>query len=96
MKLSLEEVEHIAWLARLDLTEAEKRQYAEQLSEILDYAARLNELDTGTIPPTSRVLDQPLRLREDYARLGLPRQVMLENAPETQDEQFKVPPVFGE
>lgn len=96
MKLSLEEVEHIAWLARLDLTEAEKRQYAEQLSEILDYAARLNELDTGTIPPTSRVFDQPLRLREDHARLGLPRQVMLENAPETQDEQFKVPPVFGE
>ena len=95
MKLSLEEVEHIAWLARLELTDEEKNQYADQLSDILDYASRLNELDTDTIPPTSRVLDQTLRLREDHARPGLPPEKILENAPQTQDEQFKVPPVLG-
>jgi len=95
MKLSLEEVEHIAWLARLELTDEEKNQYADQLSDILDYASRLNELDTDTIPPTARVLDQALRLREDQARPGLPPEKILENAPQTQDEQFKVPPVLG-
>jgi len=96
MKLSLEEVEHIAGLARLNLTDQEKRQYTEQLSDILAYAARLNEINTDDIPPTARVLDQTLRLREDHARPGLPRQVILKNAPETQDEQFKVPPVLRE
>lgn len=96
MKLSLQEVEHIAWLARLNLTDQEKRQYAEQLSDILEYAARLNELDTSIIPPTSRVLDQTLRLREDLPRPGLPLLKTLENAPETRSDQFKVPPVLGE
>lgn len=95
MKLSIEEVEHIAWLARLELTDEEKRHYAEQLSDILDYAARLNQLDTDNIPPTSRVLAQALRLRQDQPRPSLSRQVILENAHDVQDDQFKVPPVLG-
>lgn len=95
MKLSIKEVEHIAALARLELTEDEKRRYAEQLSEILDYAERLDELDTADIPPTASVLESELRLREDQPRPGLTRQALLRNAPETEDGQFKGPPVFG-
>mgnify|MGYP001041918406 CR=1 FL=1 len=96
MKLSIQEVEHIADLARLQLTEAEKQQYAAQLSDILDYAEKLEELDTEHIPPTASVLVVPLRLRKDQARPGLSQEEVLRNAKGTQDGQFKVPPVFGE
>lgn len=95
MKLSIKEVEHIAWLARLDLTEEEKQLYAEQLSEILDYAARLDDIDTTHILPTASVLIESQPLREDEPRPGLSRDDLLKNAPETRDGQFKVPPVLG-
>jgi len=96
MRLSYEEVEHIAELARLNLTDDEKRKFAEQLSDILDYASRLDSLDTSHIPPTASVLDIYLRLREDESQPGLSRDQVLENAPATKENQFKVPPVFGE
>jgi len=95
MKLSIEQVQHIADLARLKLTEAEIQRYTEQLSDILDYVAHLEELNTDHIPPTASVLDMSLRLREDQARPGLPQEDTLGNAAETQDGQFKVPPVLG-
>jgi aspartyl-tRNA(Asn)/glutamyl-tRNA(Gln) amidotransferase subunit C len=95
MRLTREEVEHIAALARLALTDAEKQQYAEQLSDILDYAAILEAIETDHIPPTASVLDMALRLREDEARPGLTRDVLLSNASKTRDGQFKVPPVLG-
>lgn len=95
MKLSIEEVEHIAALARLELSDAEKQRYAEQLSDILDYFARLEELDTDQISPTASVLDIHLRLREDISRPGLPHNDVLRNSAENEEEQFKVPPVFG-
>lgn len=96
MRLSIDEVEHIAELARLNLSEDEKHKFAGQLSDILDYAARLDSLDTSHIPPTASVLDTTLRLREDEVQPGLSRDQALQNAPETQENQFKVPPVFGE
>ena len=96
MRLSIQEVEHIAELARLALTEEEKRKFTGQLSDILDYASRLDSLDTSHIPPTASVLDIYLRLREDEVRPGLSQSKVLQNAPETKDSQFKVPPVFGE
>lgn len=96
MKLTLAEVEHIAALARLKLTDAEKNRFAKQLSDILEYAARLGELDTEKIPPTARVLDAQLPLREDISHPGLPRDEILKNAPKIKEGQFKVPPVFGE
>lgn len=95
MKLSLAEVEHIADLARLKLSEQEKLRFAEQLSDILEYASRLDALDTNSIPPTNCVLEMELRLRKDVAQPGLSSDEALKNAAEIKDQQFKVPPVFG-
>ena len=94
MKLPLEEVEHIAELARIKLTDAEMARYAEQLSEILDYAARLQSVDTSGISPTARVITADNVLREDKARPGLSQQELLGNAPETEKGQFRVPPIL--
>ena len=94
MKLTLEEVEHIAELARLQLTEAEKSRYREQLSDILDYAARLQTLDTSGIPPTSSVLPERSVLRSDEPRPGLSLVELLRNAPAVDKNQFRVPPVL--
>jgi len=94
MKLTLDEVEHIAELARLRLSEDEKARYREQLSEILDYAARLQAVDTSGISPTSSVLPARSVLRKDEPRPGLSLEEVLRNAPETEKSQFRVPPVL--
>ncbi len=94
MTLTLAEVEHIAELARLALTAEEKELYREQLSDILDYAARLQSLDTANIPPTSSVLPNRSVLRPDRARPGLSPQDLLRNAPQAEESQFRVPPVL--
>ncbi|HNS06922.1 MAG TPA: Asp-tRNA(Asn)/Glu-tRNA(Gln) amidotransferase subunit GatC [Anaerolineaceae bacterium] len=94
MKLSLVEVEHIAELARLDLTAEEKEQYRQQLSAILEHVARLQALDTEGVPPTSSVLPANGRLRVDEPRPGLTVESVLANAPEKMKDQFRVPPVL--
>ena len=93
MALTREEVEHIASLAHLSLSDEELTMYQEQLSAILDYAAKLQELDTDAIPPTASVL--PLRsiLREDQVEASLPREQALSNAPSTTDDCFRMPPL---
>lgn len=94
MILSSEEVEHIAKLARLRLSQEEKERYREQLSAILDYAARLQAVDTVGIPPTSSVLPSHSSLREDEVRPGLSLESLLSNAPQVDKRQFRVPPVL--
>ncbi len=94
MKLTQEEVEHIAELARLRLSDEEKTRYREQLSDILDYAARLQAVDTSGISPTSSVLPARSALRIDEPRPGLSLQELLSNAPETEKDQFRVPPIL--
>jgi aspartyl-tRNA(Asn)/glutamyl-tRNA(Gln) amidotransferase subunit C len=94
MPLSVEEVRHIASLARLKLTPEEETRYTEQLSAVLDYAARLNEIDTTHISPTSSVLPFDAPLREDTPRPCPPRERILANAPEQEDGMFRVPPVL--
>jgi len=94
MTLSLEEVEHIAELARLQLSPAEKERYREQLSAILDYAARLQDLDTSDIQPTSSVLPPRSVLRDDEPRPGMPVEDLLCNAPQAEGRQFRVPAVL--
>ena len=94
MSLTLEEVEHIANLARLRLSGEEKERYRQQLSAILEYAARLQELDTSQIPPTSSVLPPRSVLREDEPRTDLTLEQILANAPHSEERQFRVPPVL--
>lgn len=94
MSLTLKEVEHIAFLARLNLTSAEKKLYQQQLSDILDHVAKLQKLDTTGVSTSSSVLPPAARLREDVRVEGLSTDEALINAPETEDDQFKVPPVL--
>lgn len=94
MSLTLAEVEHIADLARLRLTEDEKARYRQQLSAILDYVAQLQALDTSGIPPTSSVLPARSVLRLDEPRPGLATEALLSNAPQVDSDQFRVPPVL--
>jgi len=94
MILSKEEVERIANLARLQLSPAEKELYRKQLSQILDYAARLQTLDTTGIPPTSSVLPPRSVLRRDETRPSLAVQELLRNAQDVENSQFRVPPVL--
>lgn len=94
MTLTLAEVEHIAQLARLELSAEEKERYCKQLSAILDYAHRLQELDTAGIPPTASVLPPRSVLRPDETTPSLPVEDLLKNAPQTEDRQFRVPPVM--
>lgn len=90
MSITREDVQHIAELAKLRLTETEEALYQEQLSAILDYAARLNALDTTAISPTATVL--PLRsvMRDDVARPSPSPDEMLANAPARVDNAFEV------
>jgi aspartyl-tRNA(Asn)/glutamyl-tRNA(Gln) amidotransferase subunit C len=94
MALTIDEVRHIAHLARLHLSPEEEARFAEQLSAILDYADRLQRVDTSTIPPTASVLPLTAPLREDQPRPSTPRSQILENAPEEEEGMFKVPPVL--
>jgi aspartyl-tRNA(Asn)/glutamyl-tRNA(Gln) amidotransferase subunit C len=94
MTLTLEEVEHIAELARLKLSAEEISRFRQQLSAILDYAARLQTLDTSDIPPTFSVLPPRSVLRSDKARPGLTPADLAGNAPEFEAGQFRVPPVL--
>jgi aspartyl-tRNA(Asn)/glutamyl-tRNA(Gln) amidotransferase subunit C len=94
MKLSQEEVEYIAGLARLALSDDEKALYQDQLSAILEYFERLQELDTEAVSPTASVL--PLRsvMRDDEARSFSSREDILANAPAAEEGCFKVPAVL--
>ncbi len=90
MSLTRAEVQYIAELAKLQLTEAEETLYQEQLSDILNYIQRLNTLDTEAIPPTATVL--PLRsvMRDDVPRPSLPVDDVLANAPARAGDSFEV------
>jgi aspartyl-tRNA(Asn)/glutamyl-tRNA(Gln) amidotransferase subunit C len=92
--LTQAQVEHIAALARLELTAEEKVRFHQQLSAILEYFAQLQEVDTSGILPDTSDLLAGSSLRDDEPRPGLPTDVLLSNAPQVEDDQFRVPPVF--
>jgi len=94
MALSLELVEHIARLARLDLSDAEKKAYAEQLGMILEYADRLNALNTDDVVPLDHILPIKNVFREDQVKPSPPREEMLANGPMVEEGQYKVPKII--
>lgn len=83
MTLSREQVAHIAELAKLELSDTEMERMARQLSDILEYAERLNELDTAAIAPTASVIPNQNVMRADVVTLSLTRAQVLQNAPDT-------------
>lgn len=94
MSITIKEVEHVANLARLELSDVEKEQFAGQLNAILKYAEKLNQLNTDGIEPTSHVLPLANVMREDVVKPSWPIEKVLLNAPEEEDGQFKVPAVL--
>lgn len=94
MTLTLQEVEHIASLAHLELSAEEKECFRQQLSAILEYAAGLQKLDTSGITITTNNLAPRPALRPDVPHPGLEVNDLLANAPQIEDGQFRVPLVM--
>lgn len=96
MSVTIKDVEHIAGLARLELTEDEKGQLTAQLNSILAYMEQLNKLDTTAVEPLSHVIELSNVFREDVVKPGLETEEALENAPARTEKFFKVPKVVGD
>jgi aspartyl-tRNA(Asn)/glutamyl-tRNA(Gln) amidotransferase subunit C len=94
MKITKQEVEHVAKLARLELSEQEKEKLTDQLSNILTYVETLSGLDTKGVEPTAHVLDLKNVMRDDVAVPGLPRERALANAPDQAAGHYKVPKII--
>jgi len=92
-QLTLEEVARVAFLARLELSGAEKQRLTTELNGILGQFARLQELNTDDVLPTSHSLPLQNVLREDTIRPSLPREAATANAPEKRDGNFIVPQI---
>jgi len=87
-------VDHVARLARLELSAEERDRYTRQLAGLLEYFAKLGELETEGVEPTAHVIEMANVVREDVPGLGLTREAALAGAPEQEDGFFKVPPVI--
>jgi len=94
MKISREEVEHVARLARLALQPAELDALTGQMDAILGYVEKLNELETGGIVPTAHAVPMENAFREDQVRPSIGIEQALRNAPATDGPCFKVPKVI--
>ncbi len=94
IKLSLQEVEDIANLARLALTDEEKAKLRDQLSSILDYVEALQALETDDVAPTTSALPLNNVMRADEIKPALPVAEALANAPAVEDDQFWVKPIL--
>jgi aspartyl-tRNA(Asn)/glutamyl-tRNA(Gln) amidotransferase subunit C len=92
MAITREQVLHVAKLAHLDLTEEEVERFREQLSAILEAVSKVSELDLADVPPTSHPLDLVNVWRVDEPRPSLSADDVFANAPDREDEFFKVPP----
>lgn len=94
--LTAEAVRRVALLARLECSDEEVERFRRDLSAILGYVEKLNELDTEAVKPTSHALRQVNRFREDVARPSLASAEALQNAPAQEADHFKVPPIIQE
>src|SRR5687768_973218 len=95
-RITRADVEHVAKLARLALTDEEIEQFTGQLGTILEHAARITALDTADVPPTAHPFPLKNVLRPDEPRPGLDRDEVLAMAPEAADDRFRVPQILPE
>ncbi|MBI2086182.1 Asp-tRNA(Asn)/Glu-tRNA(Gln) amidotransferase subunit GatC [Candidatus Daviesbacteria bacterium] len=96
MQLTKDEVKHIAKLANLPLTAEEEEKYSEQLSNILKYIEKLNQVDTSSIEPTFNVSGQSNVQRADETVASLSQKEALQNAPKVKDNMFETKGIFEE
>lgn len=94
MSVSIEEVHHVADLARLRFSEDEERELADQMNDILAHVDKLDELDTEDVEPMSHVLEITNVFREDESERRITREEALKNAPYADREYFRVPKVI--
>ena len=94
MAITREEVEHVAHLARLGLSDDEVDRLQDQLSQILSAMQVIDSVDTSTIPPTAQVIPVDTVMREDVERPSLPVDLVLKNAPRRAGDLLRVPPVL--
>jgi aspartyl-tRNA(Asn)/glutamyl-tRNA(Gln) amidotransferase subunit C len=94
LKLSSQEVEYVANLARLEITDAEKEKFTSQLNNILLYIDKLNELDTKGVEPMSHAIGVTNAFREDKILSSIGTEQTLANAPDARGEFFRVPKVI--
>jgi len=93
MSISKEEVERIALLARIQLSEEEANVYTEELSSILGWAEKINQLDVSAVEPTTHVFPRANIFREDKVTTSFTVEKALANAPEAKDTFFRVPKI---
>ncbi|OQY05214.1 MAG: aspartyl/glutamyl-tRNA(Asn/Gln) amidotransferase subunit C [Planctomycetales bacterium 4572_13] len=95
-KIDEAQVQLVAKLSRLELTENEVSQFSTQLSAIFEYIEKLNELDTDNVEPLAHCLPVHNIFREDVPRPSLSNEMALANAPDREDEYFKVPKILDD
>lgn len=91
--ITVKDVEHVAKLARLELTEEEKVLYTKQLGDVLKYVDQMNEVDTSNIKPMTQVVDFVNVMREDEPHQEISKEDLMSNAPEEENGFFKVPKI---
>ncbi len=96
MKLTKDEVRHVAELAKLQLSEAELDEYADQLAQILAYAQQIQAVDTGAVAPTPHILPLTNALADDTPQACLSTAEAVCNAPDAEDGYFRVIAVFDD
>ena len=91
--ITIKDVEHVAKLARLELSEEEKELYTKQLGDVLKYVEQMNEVDTSDVKPMAQVIDFTNVMREDEVRYDVTKEALLAGAPEEENGYFKVPKI---
>ena len=91
--ITIKDVEHVAKLARLELTEDEKELYTKQLGDVLKYVDQMNEVDTSNIKPMTQVIDFYNVMREDKVVQEISKEDLMANAPDEENGFFKVPKI---
>ena len=91
--ITIQDVEHVAKLARLDLTEEEKVKFSKQLGDVLKYVEQMNEVDTSNVEPLSHVVDFNNVMREDEIHYDCSKEELMMNAPEEENGFFKAPKI---
>jgi aspartyl-tRNA(Asn)/glutamyl-tRNA(Gln) amidotransferase subunit C len=94
MKITTEDVKHIANLSRLYLSDNEIETFSGQLSSIIEYVEQLNSLDTSNIEPTSHVIPLNNVMRDDIPAASLPVEDALKNAPDSTEKFYRVPKII--